>query len=237
MATQRHGWVTTAGLVVILFVGLFTIVELPLQAIAIIAVVIGLVGVWVLDILVAVVSNMRGGRRSLTDAFPYILDRRTPSTATISSRTVILVAVLVVTSVTIGTGIGALDAATPSVTIAPLVTSITETASGPERPPNKAAVGGSFGTITLHNDSREITLNVEETNDISGVIIIGPDREQIATAIVEVGERQLTLQSAVDHQSGIYEILGVERQQGQENVPLLELEEAESHTVQLNVSE
>ena len=237
MSIQRHGWVTTAGLIVILFVGLFTIVELPLQTIAIIAAVMGLIGVWILDIVVAIVNNIRSGRRSLTDAFPYIIDRRTPSTATISSRTVVLVAVLVVTSVTVGTGIGVLDTATPSVAVAPLVTSITETASGPERPPNKAAVGGSFGTITLHNDSREITLNVEETNSINGVIIIGPDRERIATAGVEVGTRQLTLQSEVANENGTYEILGVERQQGQENAPLPELEEAESHTVQLNVSE
>ncbi len=237
MPTSRHGLPTTAGLIVISFTGLFAVVELPVQTIAVIAVAPGLVALWILDIIVGAISNLRRGQRSLTDALPNIVDRRTPSAATISSRAVVLVAVLVVISATVGTGIGSLDAATPSVAVAPLISSVTETASGPDYPPNKAAVGGSFGTVTLQNGSREITLNIEETDGIAGVIIVGPDRERIATADVEVGARQLTLQSAVSHQNGTYEIIGVERAEGQENAPLPELDEAESHTVQLNMSE
>jgi hypothetical protein len=243
MAVDRHGRTTKVAAAVLIFVALWSVIDLPIQTIAVGAIGAALILVWVLDILTSVVSYYRnggrGGRnkdRTPFDVIRYYTDRRTPQATKLTSTATVLLAVIVVVSATVGTGIAALDTATPSVAAGSIAETATESVSGPDRPPNEAAVGGSFGTIRLHNNSREVTLNVEDTDGVDGVILVGPEREQIASSDISVGTRQLTLRSSRPHRNGTYEIIGVERGQASEDVPLPELDEAESHEVQLNIS-
>lgn len=244
MAVKRHGWPTKIGIAVLVFIGLWSAIELPAQTLAVVAIVAALVIVWALDITTAVLSYYRGGgpnhrreERPISDVIQSIANRRTPSVSSLSSTVVVVLATVVVISVAFGTGIGAFDEATPSVGVGSVIGTVAETADGPDRPPNEAMVGGSFGTITLDNASNEIVLNVESTDDVDGVIIVAPDRNQVASSDISVGTRQLMLRSSQAHRNGTYEIIGVQRDEPTEDVPLAQLEEAESHEVQLNISQ
>lgn len=118
MRPQRLGWSATVALTVLLFVGIYSRLQrLSIAAMALIAIVGALVASWALDVVVSVVSYYRSGtrQRSFIEVLRHHVSVRTPATATIARNALVAAAAVVVISATLGTGVGVVDDATPTV--------------------------------------------------------------------------------------------------------------------------
>jgi uncharacterized protein YkwD len=118
MRTERVGWPATVAVAVLLFVAVYSRLQrLSVAAMAVVAIVGALVASWALDIVVSVLAYYRNGTqpRSVGEVLRRHTRLRTPATATIARNVLVAAAAVVVVSATLGTGIGAVDQATPSV--------------------------------------------------------------------------------------------------------------------------
>jgi uncharacterized protein YkwD len=118
MPTQRHGWIAKLSLATILSALFAQALSYPLPTVIVAGVVTALVVTWALDIVLSVVASYRNGirgSRSIGEMLRYHADRRTPPLAALSTYAFVIVAAVVVISVITGSGIAAVDTATPSV--------------------------------------------------------------------------------------------------------------------------
>lgn len=230
---KRLGLLAKLGIVTIIFMLLTqAATSLTLVFTVLLSLAAGVVTVWTIDILIAIGTYHKKwiGEGGPVAVVRRAIERRVPESGTVVEYSIVFVAATLLISSVAGTGVLAIDDSTPSYDIGGPLPDLAPA------PSNSSHVGGSFGKIQLNGRTDKITLEVDSTDRIDGVIIVGPDKNQIASSDVGVGTRKVEMRSSRSLTNGTYEVIGVRYDVNSDNILLSQVEQVGSHKVQLNVT-
>lgn len=230
------GLVSTAAIVVLVsFVLYRRLDKLTLTAVILLSIATALVLRWGLTVSINTLQSIRADTGfSPVGAFKHHLDRQTPDANNVVRSVIVFAAAFAVVSATVGTGIVALDESTPSVNVVGAGADVL--GSVEQQPSNEASLGGNFDRIQIDGRTDVITIYVSSTDNVDGVVVVGPSKEKLGSAAFEVGTRKVNIQSDRQLTNGTYEVIGVRMDTDSQNILLSKVEETGSQERQLNVT-